>query len=136
MPPWAAIYMEYGFSCMGYEIAGALGIKMARPDADVVCMLGDGSYMMANSELATAVAMGLAFTVVLTDKSGFGCINRLQKATVAHLSTTCWPTMPGGGCADRLCRACRKHGRAGASVGSITELESALRAAKGLIFRW
>ncbi len=74
-------HMEYGFSCMGYEIAGALGIKMARPDADVICMLGDGSYMMANSELASAVAMGLAFTVVLTDNRGFGCINRLQKAT-------------------------------------------------------
>ena len=74
-------HMEYGFSCMGYEIAGALGLKMARPDADVVCMVGDGSYMMANSELATAVTMGIAFTVVLTDNRGFGCINRLQKAT-------------------------------------------------------
>ena len=74
-------HMEYGFSCMGYEIAGALGIKMARPDADVVCMVGDGSYMMANSELATAVMMGVPFTVVITDNRGFGCINRLQKAT-------------------------------------------------------
>jgi len=82
---WDAVqggyHMEYGFSCMGYEIAGALGIKMARPDADVVCMLGDGSYMMANSELATAVMMGVAFTVVLTDNRGFGCINRLQQGT-------------------------------------------------------
>lgn len=74
-------HMEYGYSCMGYEIAGALGIKMARPEADVVCMLGDGSYMMANSELATAVMMGIPFTVVLTDNRGFGCINRLQKHT-------------------------------------------------------
>ncbi|MCX7888447.1 MAG: 3D-(3,5/4)-trihydroxycyclohexane-1,2-dione acylhydrolase (decyclizing) [Rhodobacteraceae bacterium] len=74
-------HMEYGFSCMGYEIAGALGIKMARPGADVVCMLGDGSYMMANSELATAVMMGIPFTVVVTDNRGFGCINRLQKGT-------------------------------------------------------
>ena len=74
-------HMEYGFSCMGYEIAGALGLKMARPDADVICMVGDGSYMMANSELATAVMMGIPFTVVLTDNRGFGCINRLQKAT-------------------------------------------------------
>lgn len=79
--PQGGYHMEYGFSCMGYEIAGALGIKMARPDADVVCMLGDGSYMMANSELATAVTMGLPFTVVLTDNRGYGCINRLQKAT-------------------------------------------------------
>ena len=74
-------HMEYGFSCMGYEIAGALGIKMAEPTRDVVCMLGDGSYMMANSELATAAMMGVAFTVVLTDNRGFGCINRLQKST-------------------------------------------------------
>ena len=79
--PTGGYQMEYGFSCMGYEIAGAMGIKMARPDADVVCMLGDGSYMMANSELATAVMMGVPFTVVLTDNRGFGCINRLQKAT-------------------------------------------------------
>lgn len=77
----AGYHMEYGYSCMGYEIAGAMGIKMARPDADVVCMVGDGSYMMANSELATAVMMGIPFTVVLTDNRGYGCINRLQKGT-------------------------------------------------------
>jgi 3D-(3,5/4)-trihydroxycyclohexane-1,2-dione acylhydrolase (decyclizing) len=74
-------HMEYGFSCMGYEIAGAMGIKMARPAADVICMLGDGSYMMANSELATAVMMGIPFTVVVTDNRGYGCINRLQQGT-------------------------------------------------------
>jgi 3D-(3,5/4)-trihydroxycyclohexane-1,2-dione acylhydrolase (decyclizing) len=79
--PMGGYHMEYGFSCMGYEIAGAMGIKMARPDADVICMLGDGSYMMANSELATAVMMGIPFTVVLTDNRGYGCINRLQKGT-------------------------------------------------------
>jgi 3D-(3,5/4)-trihydroxycyclohexane-1,2-dione acylhydrolase (decyclizing) len=80
-PSQGGYHMEYGFSCMGYEIAGAMGIKMARPERDVICMLGDGSYMMANSELATAVMMGVPFTVVLTDNRGFGCINRLQKAT-------------------------------------------------------
>ena len=74
-------HMEYGFSCMGYELAGAMGIKMAEPDRDVICMLGDGSYLMANSELATAAAMGVAFTVVITDNRGYGCINRLQMAT-------------------------------------------------------
>jgi len=79
--PHGGYHMEYGFSCMGYEIAGALGIKMARPDADVICMAGDGSYMMANSELATAVMMGVGFTVVITDNRGYGCINRLQKGT-------------------------------------------------------
>jgi 3D-(3,5/4)-trihydroxycyclohexane-1,2-dione acylhydrolase (decyclizing) len=74
-------HMEYGYSCMGYEIAGAMGIKMAQPQRDVICMIGDGSYMMANSELATAVMMGIPFTVVLTDNRGYGCINRLQAAT-------------------------------------------------------
>ncbi len=74
-------HMEYGFSCMGYEIAGGLGIKMARPDANVVVMMGDGTYMMANSELATSVMLGHKITVVLLDNRGFGCINRLQHAT-------------------------------------------------------
>ena len=74
-------HMEYGYSCMGYEIAGAMGIKMADPARDVVCMVGDGSYLMMNSELATAAMMGLAFTVVITDNRGFGCINRLQMGT-------------------------------------------------------
>ncbi len=74
-------HMEYGYSCMGYEIAGGMGIKMAEPDRDVVVMLGDGSYLMMNSELATAVMMGIKITVVITDNRGFGCINRLQRAT-------------------------------------------------------
>jgi 3D-(3,5/4)-trihydroxycyclohexane-1,2-dione acylhydrolase (decyclizing) len=74
-------HMEYGFSCMGYEIAGALGIAMAEPEREVICFVGDGSYMMANSELATAAMMGIRFTVVLTDNRGYGCINRLQQGT-------------------------------------------------------
>ncbi|MCK1977954.1 thiamine pyrophosphate-dependent enzyme, partial [Jeotgalicoccus huakuii] len=74
-------HMDYGFSCMGYEIAGGLGIKMAEPDRDVIVMVGDGSYLMANSELATAVMMGQKITVEITENRGFGCINRLQMAT-------------------------------------------------------
>lgn len=79
--PQAGYHMEYGFSCMGYEIAGAIGIKLAQPHRDVVCFVGDGSYMMANSELATAVMRRVSFTVVLTDNRGYGCINRLQMGT-------------------------------------------------------
>lgn len=74
-------HMEYGFSCMGYEIPGAMGIKMAQPEADVICFTGDGTYMMANSEMATAAMMGVSFTVVVTDNRGFACINRLQVGT-------------------------------------------------------
>jgi len=73
--------MEYGFSCMGYEIAGAMGLALARPDRQVLCFVGDGSYMMANSELATAVMRRVPFTVILTDNRGYGCINRLQAHT-------------------------------------------------------
>ncbi len=72
-------HMEYGYSCMGYEVAGAMGIKLAAPDKEVICFVGDGSYMMANSELATAVMRKVPFTVVLTDNRGYGCINRLQQ---------------------------------------------------------
>lgn len=71
-------HMEYGYSCMGYEVAGAMGIKLAAPDREVICFVGDGSYMMANSELATAVMRRVPFTIVLTDNRGYGCINRLQ----------------------------------------------------------
>jgi len=74
-------HMEYGFSTMGYEIAGGLGVKMAKPGHDVIVMLGDGSYMMMNSEIATSVMIGLKLTIVVLDNRGFGCINRLQMAT-------------------------------------------------------
>ena len=80
-PSQGGYHMEYGFSCMGYEIAGAMGLKLARPEREVICFVGDGSYMMANSELATAVMRKVPFTVVLTDNRGYGCINRLQQAS-------------------------------------------------------
>ncbi|OOY18898.1 3D-(3,5/4)-trihydroxycyclohexane-1,2-dione acylhydrolase (decyclizing) [Thioclava sp. DLFJ5-1] len=77
-PSQGGYHMEYGYSCMGYEVAGAMGLKLARPERDVLCFMGDGSYMMANSELATAVLRRVPFTVILTDNRGYGCINRLQ----------------------------------------------------------
>lgn len=80
-PSQGGYHMEYGYSCMGYEIAGAMGLKLARPEREVICFVGDGSYMMANSELATAVMRRVPFTVVLTDNRGYGCINRLQRGT-------------------------------------------------------
>ena len=73
-------HSEYGYSCMGYEIAGALGVKMAAPKREVYAFLGDGSYLMLNHELVTAVQEGLKITVVLNDNSAFGCIHNLQRA--------------------------------------------------------
>ena len=73
-------HLEYGYSCMGYEIAGGLGVKMARPDREVFVMVGDGSYLMLNSEIATSVKMNKKLVVILLDNHGFGCIHRLQQA--------------------------------------------------------
>lgn len=77
----AGYHVEYGFSCMGYEIAGGLGVKLADPEREVVVMVGDGSYLMLNSEIASSVALGLKLVIIVLDNRGFGCINRLQKAT-------------------------------------------------------
>ena len=124
-------HMEYGFSCMGYEIAGAMGIKMAEPDRDVICMIGDGSYMMMNSELATAVMMGIKFTMVVTDNRGFGCINRLQMGTGGaefnNLLDKSHHVNPSN--IDFAAHAA-SMGAAAVQVGSITELEKALARAK------
>ena len=125
-------HMEYGFSCMGYEIAGAMGIKMAEPDRDVICMLGDGSYMMMNSEMATAAMLGLAFTVVLTDNRGYGCINRLQIGTggaefnnlYAHASGDMQPRI------DFAAHAASMGARS-VKVATIAELETALAGRRG-----
>jgi 3D-(3,5/4)-trihydroxycyclohexane-1,2-dione acylhydrolase (decyclizing) len=73
-------HMEYGYSCMGYEIAGGLGAKMAQPDREVIVILGDGSYLMLNSEIATSVMLDQKLVIVVLDNHGFGCINRLQQA--------------------------------------------------------
>ena len=74
-------HMEYGFSCMGYEVAAGIGVDMAAPDRPNIVFAGDGSYLMLNAELATAVMMGRSMTLIITDNRGFGCINRLQAGT-------------------------------------------------------
>jgi 3D-(3,5/4)-trihydroxycyclohexane-1,2-dione acylhydrolase (decyclizing) len=74
-------HLEYGYSCMGYEIAGGLGAKLARPEREVCVLVGDGSYLMLNSEIATSVALGAKLVIVVLDNRGFGCIERLQAAT-------------------------------------------------------
>ena len=74
-----AYHLEYGFSCMGYEIPGGIGVKLAEPERDVVVMIGDGTYLMMNSEIVTAVAEGLTLTIVLIDNHGYQCILGLQR---------------------------------------------------------
>lgn len=124
-------HMEYGYSCMGYEIAGAMGIKMALPERDVICMVGDGSYMMANSELVTAVMMGVPFTVVLTDNRGYGCINRLQKATGGAPFNNLLKDSYHVNEADLdFVAHARSMGANAVKAGSIAELEAEMQKAK------
>lgn len=80
--------MEYGYSCMGYEIAGALGSKMAEPEREVYAFCGDGSYLMLHSELVTSIQENKKINVLLFDNAGFGCINNLQMSNgIGNLAT-------------------------------------------------
>ncbi|WP_091857145.1 3D-(3,5/4)-trihydroxycyclohexane-1,2-dione acylhydrolase (decyclizing) [Bosea robiniae] len=124
-------HAEYGFSCMGYEIAGGLGAKMARPDKEVVVMVGDGSYLMLNSEIATSVMLGLKLTIVLLDNRGFGCINRLQMATGGQsfnnlLKDSRHETLP----EIDFVQHAASMGAIAVKAASIAELEAALTQAK------
>ncbi len=120
-------HMEYGFSCMGYEIAGAMGIKMAQPERDVICFAGDGAYMMANSELATAAMMGVSFTIIVTDNRGFGCINRLQIGTGgAEFNNMLDHTIHETPSAIDFAKHAESMGATSVKVSSIAALEEAL----------
>lgn len=124
-------HLDYGYSTMGYEIAGGLGVKIARPDDDVIVMLGDGSYMMLNSEIATSVMLGKKLTIVVLDNRGFGCINRLQMATgganfnnlLKDAEHEVLPEIDFAAHAASMGAAARK-------VASIAELEHALKEAE------
>ena len=73
-------HMEYGYSCMGYEIAGGLGVKMAAPDREVYVMVGDGSYLMMAQEIHTAIQEGFKLNIILLDNHGFASIGGLSEA--------------------------------------------------------
>ena len=129
--PPGSYHAEYGYSCMGYEIAGGLGAKMARPETEVVVMLGDGSYLMMNSEIATSVMLGLRLTIVLLDNRGFGCINRLQNATGGMsfnnlLKDSRHETLP----EIDFVRHAESLGAIARKAASLAELETALTEAK------
>jgi 3D-(3,5/4)-trihydroxycyclohexane-1,2-dione acylhydrolase (decyclizing) len=124
-------HVEYGYSCMGYEIAGGIGVKMALPEREVVVAVGDGSYLMMNSEIATSVMLGRKLIIVLNDNRGFGCINRLQQATGGapfnNLLRDAWhETLPA---VDFVAHA-RSLGAEAVKVNSIAELEAAFKQAR------
>ena len=130
---WQASYpssyhMEYGFSCMGYEIAGGIGMKMAQPERDCVVMVGDGTYLMMNSELATSVMLGIKLTIVLLDNRGYGCINRLQFASGGERFNNLFDhnTLQEVSPAIDFAAHARSLGAISEKVSSLADLETAL----------
>lgn len=126
-------HVEYGFSCMGYEIAGGLGVKMAQPQREVTVVVGDGSYLMLNSELATSVMLGHRLTVVVLDNRGFGCINRLQQATGGAAFNNLWDdcvTGEQGAPVIDFAAHARSLGALAEQVDGIAGLEAALQRAR------
>jgi 3D-(3,5/4)-trihydroxycyclohexane-1,2-dione acylhydrolase (decyclizing) len=127
-----AYHLEYGYSCMGYEIAGGLGVKMADNSRQVFVLVGDGSYLMMNSEIATSVMMGLALIIVVLDNRGFGCIDRLQRSLGADGFNNLFDDVAAKGSAPAIDFAAHAAslGAHAEHVDGIGELESALEAAK------
>ncbi|HKF72818.1 MAG TPA: 3D-(3,5/4)-trihydroxycyclohexane-1,2-dione acylhydrolase (decyclizing) [Stellaceae bacterium] len=119
-------HVEYGYSCMGYEIAGGLGAKLAAPEQEVYVLVGDGSYLMMNSEIATSVLLDRKLTIVVLDNGGFGCINRLQAASGGASFNNLFPAGSG---VDFAAHAASLGAVARAASG-IAELERALADAK------
>lgn len=133
--------MEYGYSCMGHELAGALGIKLAIGDRDVYSMLGDGSFNMLHSEFITAVQEHKKIIVCLFDNASFGCINNLQ---VGHGNKTlCTELRYRGESGDHdgsflnvdYAAIARAYGGEGFTVHTMTELNDALVAASKITDR-
>ncbi|MEX3957867.1 3D-(3,5/4)-trihydroxycyclohexane-1,2-dione acylhydrolase (decyclizing) [Trinickia sp. EG282A] len=128
-----AYHVEYGYSCMGYEIAGGLGAKLARPEREVVVVVGDGSYLMMNSEIATSVMLGAKLIIVVLDNRGYGCINRLQQACGGapfnNLLDDCLQGPLGAPHIDFAAHA-RSLGAHAEHVANVTELEAALHRAR------
>ena len=123
--------MEYGYSCMGYEIAGGLGVKMASPDREVVVLVGDGSYLMMNSEIATSVMLGIKLTIVVLDNRGFACINRLQRATGGESFNNLLVDTKHSALPDIDFRAhAESLGALATRVDNLSELEAALQQAR------
>jgi 3D-(3,5/4)-trihydroxycyclohexane-1,2-dione acylhydrolase (decyclizing) len=115
-------HVEYGYSCMGYEIAGGLGVKLATPEREIWVLVGDGSYLMMNSEITTSVMLDKKLNIVVLDNGGFGCIERLQRSSGGASFNNLFP---GGSGVDFASHAA-SLGANSRKVASLAELEAAL----------
>lgn len=132
-PPGSFAHLEFAFSCMGHELPAGLGIRLARPDAgEVVVVIGDGTYLMAPTELATAVQEGLKVTVVILVNGAFASIRELQRSAVGHTFGT--EFRRGAGSGDALCvdyaTNAESLGCTAFRAATAEELERALAAAR------
>jgi 3D-(3,5/4)-trihydroxycyclohexane-1,2-dione acylhydrolase (decyclizing) len=123
---------EYGFSCMGYETSGAWGAALARPTGHVYCLVGDGSYLMLNSEIYSSVLAGTPFILVVCDNGGFAVIERLQVGKGGASYNNMIDGVRGSGAGTRV--DFRAHAEAlgahAVRVGSLAELDDALEQAR------
>jgi 3D-(3,5/4)-trihydroxycyclohexane-1,2-dione acylhydrolase (decyclizing) len=115
-------HVEYGYSCMGYEIAGGLGVKLATPEREIWVLVGDGSYLMMNSEIATSVLLGRKLNIVVLDNGGFGCIERLQRSC----GGASFNNLFAGGSGVDFAGHAASLGANSRKVASLGELEAAL----------
>ncbi|MEU8299051.1 3D-(3,5/4)-trihydroxycyclohexane-1,2-dione acylhydrolase (decyclizing) [Micromonospora sp. NPDC048909] len=123
-------HVEYGYSCMGYEIAGGIGVKLAAPEREVFVLVGDGSYLMLPSELATAVADGVKLVVVLVDNQGFASIGRLSESVGARRLGTAYLDRGGAPLPVDLGANAASLGAELIRVSTMTQLRAALATAK------
>lgn len=128
-------HMEYGFSCMGYEIAAALGVKIARPDVEIAAIVGDGAYTMLHTELLTAVQEGRKIIIFVLDNVGFHCIDNLQNSQhIEHFGNE-WKKRGADGrlSGDSVEVDYAKNGESWGAVGlrarTVAELEAAVKKA-------
>ena len=132
-------HVEYGYSCMGYEIAGGIGVKLAAPDREVYVLVGDGSYLMMSTELVTAVQEGIKIIVVLVLNHGFASIGSLSQSVGAQRFGTAYRyrnaetgRLDGGTLPVDLAANAASLGAQVVRAGSIGEFAESLRAAKSI----
>jgi 3D-(3,5/4)-trihydroxycyclohexane-1,2-dione acylhydrolase (decyclizing) len=119
-------HVEYGYSTMGYEIAGGLGVKLAAPDRDVYVMVGDGSFLMMAQEIVTAVQEGVDLKIVLVQNRGFASIGALSESLGSQRFGTAYRTQ------EDLAKVAEGLGATVVRAGSLDELEAGLRGATGV----
>jgi 3D-(3,5/4)-trihydroxycyclohexane-1,2-dione acylhydrolase (decyclizing) len=123
---------EYGYSCMGYETSGAWGAALARPEGEVFALVGDGSYLMLNSDIYSSVLSGRKYILVVCDNGGYAVIERLQRGKGGRSYNNMLRDSRGSGAGARVdFRAnAESLGAVAMRVNSIAELEAALMAAR------